>query len=140
MIPARTIYVQKTIKTISNILVETGPVEMILAETISIRPKQNQNYFKHTCQGKDRNKGRDNIFQGYNKRMNDKPSWFGHSTRNGKNQNRVVDPGGNSRFNSQQAINSSDEDGLVELYLRSLLTADMGLLQPAPMQMTWHNS
>ena len=72
--------------------------------------------------------------------MNDKTSWFGHrSSRNEKNQNRVFDPAGeNSQCDGQQAINSNDErNGLVELYLRSLLLTDMGFLQedPAPMQM-----
>jgi hypothetical protein len=35
--------------------------------------------------------------------MNNKTLWFGHSTRNGKNQNQAFDPGGNSPFDGRQA-------------------------------------
>ena len=37
--------------------------------------------------------------------MNNKTSWFGHSTSNGKNQNRVFDPGGNSPFDGRETNN-----------------------------------
>jgi hypothetical protein len=76
------------------------------------------------------NKRSDNIFQGHDKHMNDKTSWFRHSTRNGKNQNRVFDPGGNSPFDSR-ATNSKDENRVFELHLRSLLS-QMGFLQEHP--------
>jgi hypothetical protein len=76
------------------------------------------------------NKRSDNVFQGHDKHVNDKTSWFRHSTRNGKNQNRVFDPGGNSPFDSR-ATNSKDENRVFELHLRSLLS-QMGFLQEHP--------
>jgi hypothetical protein len=60
-----------------------------------------------------------------------------HSTRNGKNQHRVFDPGGNSSFDGR-ATNSKNENRVFELHLRSPLSA-MGFLQECQMEMQADN-
>ena len=49
----------------------------------------------------------------HDKNMNHKTSWFGHRTRNGKNQIRVLDSDGSSRFDGWQPTNSKDENWLL---------------------------
>jgi hypothetical protein len=63
--------------------------------------------------------------------MINKISWFGHRARNGKKQNRVFNPSGNSQVDVWQATNSKDENRAFELCLRPLLS-DMGFLQEHP--------
>ena len=93
---------------VETMLVETTPVQTILAETLGM--------VLGKAKIEDRNKAGENVSQGHeDKRVNDKTSWFfGHSIGN---QNRVFDPGRNSRFDDRRATNSKDENRVFALYL-----------------------